>query len=444
MPKKNRLESINNQKNGIISDLEAINDPLTGLYNRKHLIDVLHQRHYPCALLSIDLDNFRQINDYHSHAFGDEVLKATAKRISESCTQQDMIFHSGRGEFFILKEGQFGPKQLKKEASKLINAFHKPFSINHIVIYITTSIGVLNIPSIETPTDRIMIAVDIALYEAKKHGKNAFSYYNPEMEQHLRDRHLLEDQMREALDKHEIEVHYQPQYCLKNYEITGVEALARWRKNGQIILPNEFIPIAEASLAIIPMGRFILHQACKEIHQINQTRSKPLRLAVNVSGVQLKHSDFVSTVKNTLKQTHFPPQLLDLEITESMIMDDVPFFLAQLNALNELGIQITMDDFGTGYSSLSYLQKFPLKKLKIDKTFLKNTQPDTSNYHILKAIIQLANNIGLNTVAEGIENESQLIQLETLDCYGMQGFYFAKPMTLEALVDLTNTSKPKT
>lgn len=412
-------------------------DPLTGLYNRHCFLKTLNHIKHPGALLYVDLDNFRQINYCHSHQFGDRFLKSVSDRLKKLCGKQDLLFHTGPGEFYVLKSGQFEPQQLAQEAEKIVLNFRKPFKMDNKSIYTSVSIGVFNFVNLDMTQKDMLIAVDMALYEAKKNGKNGFAVYIPEMGERLHQQHHLEGAIRQALTNREIEVYYQPQYSLKDHSIIGVEALARWNKNGKIILPDEFIPVAESSLVIIPIGEFIMEQACKEIYSINQKRYSPLRLAINVSSVQLKHSDFLAMVTRLLKQTGFPPQLLDLEITESILMDDVDFYLPQLTALSNLGIQITIDDFGTGYSSLSYLQKFPLKKLKVDKSFLEQSTDQQSKQQILNAILKLANSIGLTTVAEGVESRSQLDQIQNLNCDTMQGFYFAKPMPFEDLRGLT-------
>lgn len=418
-------------------------DRLTGLSNRDGLIFVIENLNRKHVLLSIDIDNFRYINDTYGHYFGDTLIKFMSKRLINNCSFGDKIFRTGGDEFVILKKDEWQEEQVIDFVEKLMIDLREPFTIEGTLVFITNSIGIFNIPSTQNEDRQLITKVDLALFEAKNSGKDCYKFYAPEMSDKIKKRHEVENRIRQALVRNEIHVHYQPKYNSKTNEITGVEALARWEKDGQIILPNDFIPAAETSRVIIPIGKEILRQSCIEINNINKDMDKPISLAVNVSGIQLKYSDFISTVKMVLEETMFPPNLLDLEITESTIMDDLSFYLPLFNKLNDLGVQITIDDFGTGYSSLRYLQQFPLKKLKVDKSFVLNGNKDQTSLHILKTIIELANGMGLNTVAEGVETEKQLSTLNSLPCDEYQGFYFAKPMTLNKLISLTLSKKMK-
>lgn len=425
---------------------DALHDPLTGLPNRALLLDRLGQslRHarrrstYHFALLFIDIDRFKVINDSLGHSSGDQLLIEFTYRLQQYLRPDDTIARVGGDEFVILLDDLGELDDALVVAQRLVGAFQAPFIIRGQSFFATASVGVHLKSDLNQPPDEYIRNADIAMYRAKVAGGNRYVIFQPEMHASLRERMQLENSLYQALEKQELCVYYQPIYALSNHQLKGFEALVRWQHPVEgLIRPDKFIPIAEETGLIIPIGAFVLWQACQEMQQWSeQFPELNLVLSVNVSARQLSQPHLVDTVLETLTRTGLVPQKLQLEITETTVVENPDLAMQTLLKLKEQQIRLAMDDFGTGYSSLGYLSRLPIDILKIDRCFVKDIESNENSLEIVRAILGIAQGLNLGVVAEGIETEAQAKQLQALGCLVGQGYYFAVPLDVAATTKL--------
>lgn len=417
----------------------AFYDHLTGLPNRRLLkqtvedmIESRKKSQHPFALLYMDLDRFKNINDSMGHYVGDQLLKAVGARLQTLIRQNDLVGRLSGDEFLILcssttKQGA------EMVAQRIVDEISKSFMIDHLEVFIAPSIGISMFPEDGTQYETVIRNADSAMYLAKQSGKGTYRFFTEELYNDLMQRTLIEMELRQVLKKNELSLHYQPQFEFSTGNLIGVEALVRWKHASRgMISPGEFIPIAEETGMILPIGLWVLETACSQAKAWQELGYASFLMSVNVSLRQFKSANFVKDVKNTLLKTGLQPQYLNIEITESMTLD-VNYSQVILQELRDIGIKISIDDFGTGYSSLSHLSKFPLTHLKIDQSFIKEL---SSNSVIVKAIIDLAKNLHLRVIAEGVETQEQAAFLKTLNCDEAQGYLYSKPIPHKDVLEL--------
>lgn len=394
------------------------------------------------AVMFIDLDNFKDINETLGHAVGDELLKATASRFVDTLPERVTVSRLGGDEFGVLIEDAVEADRVGQLADKLLDVVMQQHIIDGHEVAVTCSIGITLFPEDGGDLDALLRNADTAMYRAKEEGKNNYRYFTAEMNDAVRRRVEIGKHLRHALKSSEFTLHYQPRVELGGGTIVGAEALIRWNSAGiGPVSPAEFIPIAENNGLIVPIGEWVLHSACRQARQWQEERGKPINVAVNLSARQFRDADIVKEVVRALDESGLAPQLLELELTESMLMHDVKRVLHTLAALKETGIRLAVDDFGTGYSSLSYLKRFPLDYLKVDRSFINDIARDQNDAAIVRAIIAMAHGIGVKVIAEGVETADQLAFLLEQDCDEIQGYYFSKPLTEEAMTALLRESR---
>ncbi len=415
----------------------AHHDGLTGLINRAFFQQQLEpavaeadRSGRELAVLCLDLDGFKEVNDSFGHPTGDALLQQVGVRLKENAHPEDFVARLGGDEFAILHMPTDRREEGGALASRLIDCLSVPFDLDGRVVQITASIGIARAPIDGRTADEAMKNADLALYRAKSEGKGAFRFFEPGMEADRRERRLLEGDLRSAVANCELEVYFQPLVDARRVEITGFEALVRWRHPTRgMVSPADFIPIAEEIGAIADLGEWVLREACARAAQWPGA----LSVAVNLSPAQFKSGGLVETVKDALIRSGLSPRRLELEITESVMLDESDATLETLHQLRALGIRIALDDFGTGYSSLSYLRSFPFDKIKIDQSFVRqlSTRPDCIK--IVRSIAHLGKSLGMTTTAEGVETAEQFEQLQNAGCDQVQGYYFGRPQPLERL-----------
>jgi diguanylate cyclase (GGDEF)-like protein/PAS domain S-box-containing protein len=417
-------------------------DALTGLPNRSLLEDrcrhALHvaQRHgQPVALLFLDLDHFKTVNDSLGHRVGDAVLMGLAKRLRAVVRAQDTVARLG-GDEFVLLLPETDTDGAAHVAQKILAAAQEPFEAYGHELTVTPSVGVALYPNDGANLDELSRAADAAMYRAKEDGRNTWRFFTAELQAHSDRALLLSNALRRALERKQLWLAYQPQMDLDSGRIVGAEALLRWNhpELGEVS-PAEFIPIAESSGLIVPIGDWVLETAARQIAAWDRAGLPPLTLAVNVSSVQLRHSDLPQRVKRALDAAGVGVERLEIELTEGAAMRDPQAAVSVMNALYEQGTELSIDDFGTGYSSLAYLKKFPIAKLKVDRSFVRDLMSDAGDRAIVHAIISMATSLGMRTVAEGVETEAQLEFLRGRGCHAMQGFLLSPALAGDAFTD---------
>jgi diguanylate cyclase (GGDEF)-like protein/PAS domain S-box-containing protein len=425
---------------------QAFHDQLTGLANRalfaEHLDQALRRQSRiggELAVLFIDLDEFKTVNDLHGHTLGDELLKQAAERLRTTLRTADAIARIGGDEFAALFEGVTLGLDTSAATERVIESFAQPFLINSLEVFVTASMGMaLNDSGTESAEDLIRNA-DLAMYAAKSTNKGCCEVFSTNMHSTILDRMQMELDLRRALDQSEFEAYYQPIVTLPSGTIVGAEALIRWNHPQRgLVMPGEFIGVAESSGIIVQIGAWILHHACQEFEGLTRgvAGGQNLGLSVNLSTRQLSDPLLMDTVRGALANSGLDARRLTLEITESAIMEDVPNTFRVLTELRSFGVKIAIDDFGTGYSSLSLLSEIPVDTIKIDQSFVTNVAKRPEPGRLIRAIQSLANDFGLRTVAEGVEDLDQLKVLEGLQCQAAQGFYFARPQPAAQLAEL--------
>ncbi|WP_211462092.1 EAL domain-containing protein [Collimonas silvisoli] len=419
----------------------AFNDSLTGLPNRAMFFDQLKRSVEQArltgdavAVLFLDLDRFKYVNDTLGHDIGDQLLILVAQRIRRSVRIVDCVARLGGDEFTVVLADMTGPNAASTVAQNICNSLSAPFSIDGHGIFVSASIGISLYPQDGVDVGTLLQHADTAMYRAKK-ASSGFKFFEASMEAAISEKMRMESDLRDALNRHELEVFYQPQVRFDTHEIVGMEALVRWHHPTRgMVGPKEFIPLAEETDLINVIGGWVLRTACAQLQNWIKSGMPAMRVAVNFSVRQLQN-DFTTTVERVLAEIGLPPELLELEITESTLMENAEDNLQALHRLHSLGVRLTIDDFGTGYSSLAYLKRFPVDTIKIDQSFVQDVPQDLDDSAIVKSIIALAHSLRLEVVAEGVETESQLNFLKEISCDLMQGYYFGKPMPVEQFAD---------
>ncbi|MDP1700569.1 MAG: EAL domain-containing protein [Aestuariivirga sp.] len=423
----------------------AHHDALTGLPNRSLLKDRLTQailqtqRYNPwVSVVFIDLDNFKMINDSLGHTAGDELLKAVAQRMVGCIRAIDTVVRLGGDEFVILLVDQPArPDEISETLERIRTAIAEPVSIDGRALYVTCSIGVATFPNDGPDPETLLMNADAAMYKAKEAGRDNVQFYTAEMNTRVHEKLALQQEMRDALARSEFVLHYQPQVDLRTGGVFAVEALVRWRHpNLGLLSPLKFIPMAEETGLIVPLGDWVLHDACRQNKAWQDAGLPPVNVCVNVSARQFREKNLVSRVVSALRESGLAAKYLELEITESLIMQDVDQAVATMKELQRLGVQLAIDDFGTGYSSLNALKTFPVARLKIDKSFINNLASDDSDKAVAAAVISLGQKLNLRVIAEGVETIEQVAILRDNNCDECQGYYFSKPVSFEAIADL--------
>ncbi|MFM0419537.1 putative bifunctional diguanylate cyclase/phosphodiesterase [Paraburkholderia aromaticivorans] len=419
----------------------ALTDPLTDLPNRRAFYDELAGCLRPAAgvspqvtLVLIDLDDFKKINDTLGHGAGDELLRAVAHTLRGTVQQRDVVSRIGGDEFAVLATSDTDRIQSRRTAEKIVRSLGRSFELEGTMVPVTVSVGFSRYPDDAGDIASLLSSADIALYAAKGGGKNLAVEFRPKMTAEAQRRASLERDLREAVERDGLDIAYQPQFDCRTGRLVGVEALARWDHPSQgAISPAEFVQIAESSDLILSLGRWILTRACQDAVRWNSDAATSVSVSVNVSARQLRHHTFGADVLATLQETGLRPELLELELTESLLMENVTVSAEVMRTLRARGVRLSIDDFGTGYSSLSYLQSFPLNQLKIDRSFVKALP--YSGQPIVTAIISMAHSFGLTVVAEGVEYPAQLAWLCDSGCDFVQGYLTGRPMTFTALME---------
>ncbi|HEV7858980.1 MAG TPA: EAL domain-containing protein [Pyrinomonadaceae bacterium] len=421
----------------------AFHDALTGLPNRTLFADFVklaierakRQDVYSFAVLFLDLDRFKYINDSLGHTYGDQLLIEIARRLEKCLRSVDTVARFGGDEFAILLDGIKDSSDAIKVAQKIEEELLLPFNLGRHEAFTSASVGIaLSTTGYEHPDD-ILRDADTAMYRAKDAGKARYELFDTEMHSRAVLRLNLENDMRRAIERQEFRAYYQPIMHLETGKVAGFEALARWEHPERgLVSPTEFIPVAEETGLIVPIGLWMLEEACRQMHEwhCQSPANRLLTISVNLSGKQLMQPDLIEQIEQILCGTGIEPRCLKLEITESVVMENAEVVTVMLNQLRALNIRLSIDDFGTGYSSLSYLHRFPVDTLKIDRSFISRMGPDNENNEIVRTIAKLAQNLGMEIVAEGIETEEQLRQLSLLACEYGQGYLFSHPLSAEA------------
>jgi diguanylate cyclase (GGDEF)-like protein/PAS domain S-box-containing protein len=429
---------------------QAFHDPVTGLANRalfaervRHAVARARRDHIGLAVIFIDLDDFKTINDSLGHAAGDQVLLEVGKRLGTSIRASDTAARFGGDEFAVLLEGVESAQEAADTAERILEALAVPLALEHKELVTRASMGISMVAGeAATDAEEMIRNADAAMYIAKRDGKGGYRLFEPAMHEGVLARLELRADLQRAMASDQLELHYQPVVRLGDGRASGVEALLRWRHPERgLVPPDQFIPFAEEIGLIVPIGRWVLREGCRQAKVMQQLlpSDPPLTMAVNLSVKQLQHSDIVADVRDALADSGLDPESLTLEITETVMMTDTELVVARLKELKELGVRLAMDDFGTGYSSLSYLSKFPVDILKMDRSFLReDASPETAG--LATAVVSLGDTLNLEVVAEGIELSEQWTTLRDLGCDKGQGFFFARPMDSDRVMEFLRTT----
>jgi diguanylate cyclase (GGDEF)-like protein/PAS domain S-box-containing protein len=419
-------------------------DYLTDLPNRLLLNDrltqaicVAHRHQQQLAVLFLDVDRFKHVNDSLGHLIGDKLLLSIARRLVASVRSSDTISRQGGDEFVILLSSVAHAADAALSAQKILTAAGMPHRVDDHDLQVTVSIGIGIYPDDGTDSETLLKNADIAMLNAKDNGRNNYQFFKPTMNEHALERQSIEGSLRHALERREFVLHYQPKMDLMAETLTGAEALIRWhRPERGMVYPQDFIPIAEQCGYIVPIGRWVLREACRQRRRWLDARLAAIPIAINISAVELRSSDFVAHVREVLEETGLEPQYLEFELTETAFMQDPQPTIGVLRELKDMGIHLTLDDFGTGYSSLSYLKRFPIDSLKIDKSFVQGVCTDSDDSKLVSAVINLGRSFHLQVIAEGVETREQFLALQAQDCAEGQGYYFQRPIAADEFAKL--------
>lgn len=425
-------------------------DKLTGLPNRELFRDRLRQsiaraerQTKLVALMFLDLDRFKEINDTLGHIAGDTLLVAVAGRLKHHLREVDTIARLGGDEFTIIVENLNEPSDANAVAEKITEALASPFSLEGQEYFVTASIGITICPLDGRDVDVLLKNADIAMYKAKELGRNQYHPFTVDMNTRSLERLALQSELRKAVEHDEFKLHYQPRVDTRNNQVVALEALVRWHHPERgLVPPGEFMAFAEETALILPIGEWILRTACIQNKLWQDAGLTPVKISVNISAAQLRLDNLESTIRDLLEETGLRPEYLDLEITESTLMSDTETIRACLEKLGALGLRIFIDDFGTGYSSLSYLRRFPISGLKIDRSFVMDIPADPNATAIARAIIALSRALHIEVIAEGVETEQQLEFLRAEGCHEVQGFHFSEPLPAKQAQKLLPPSTP--
>jgi diguanylate cyclase (GGDEF)-like protein/PAS domain S-box-containing protein len=430
----------------------AQHDVVTNLPNRMLLNDRISQsislarrQHRPLAVLFLDLDRFKYINDSLGHAVGDQLLQSIAKRLLASVRNSDTVSRQGGDEFVILLSEISHPEDAATSARKILLSLNVPHSIDGHDLHIAGSMGISIYPGDGEDAETLIRNADTAMYHAKESGRNNFQFFKPEMNRQAVERQSLEGSLRHAVERGGFLLHYQPKINLFTGQITGAEALIRWQHpNRGLVSPAQFVPIAEDCGLILPIGRWVLREACKQAREWQDAGLPFKRVSVNVSATEFRAKTFLEDVGTTLRETGLEARYLDLELTEGVLMQNAKSTASVLQELKRMGVHLAVDDFGTGYSSLSYLRQFPIDVLKIDQSFVRQISDDPSDSAIVRAIIDMSKNLKKRVIAEGIETQEQLALLRSWHCAEGQGYLFSRPVPAAQLAQLLQTGVSET
>ena len=426
----------------------SLHDPLTGLPNRLLFQDRLansiaraERGDHKLAVLFVDLDNFKNINDSLGHDAGDELLRGVSRRLSQCIRLEDSIARQGGDEFIVLLDTIDDSRGGSIVAQKILNALRQPFHVSGVEQHVSGSVGIALYPEDGRDPQTLMKNADTAMFHAKAQGKNTYQYFTAQMNIAVKRRMTLESALRRAVMQKDFVLHYQPQVDLATGSIVALEALVRWRSGDGIVMPADFIPLAEETGLINELGEWVLQEACRQAQAWHAMGLARRRMAVNLSARQFAEPGFLDTVTRVLERTQLDARYLELEITETQVMRQTAPVMALLEKLSGMGVQLAIDDFGTGYSSLSYLKRLPIRKLKIDQSFVRDLTIDPNDTAIVMAIINIARSLELETIAEGIETPEQLKLLRDKGCDVGQGYLFSRPYSAEALLPMLRADK---
>ncbi|MBU1467344.1 MAG: EAL domain-containing protein [Gammaproteobacteria bacterium] len=412
-------------------------DSLTHLPNRNLLYQQLEsalvnarKRHRQFGLLYLDLDGFKVINDNFGHRVGDELIQRVAERIKGSIPSGACLYRLGGDEFVVVLENTNEIEELESIARSIMQNASNTYPVAKMEMMITASIGIASYPQHADDVDNLLKNADAAMYRAKSTGHNMYCVYEDHMADNINAHLTLGGGLRKAIEEEQFILHYQPKIRLPDEVVVGAEALIRWvHPELGMISPDQFIPLAEESGLILPLGEWVIRRACRQLQEWREAGLDPIKLSVNLSSRQFMQADLVDMVQRALEETGVDPKYLELELTESMLMADAQQSIEKLHSFRKLGLTLSIDDFGTGYSSLAYLKKFPIQTLKIDRSFIHDLGLDCDNDAIVKATIAMANSLNLKVIAEGVENRSQVEVLNGYDCQEVQGYLFSKPLS---------------
>ena len=429
-------------------------DLLTGLSNRalfrhrlEHEFEVCKRHRCSTALMLINLDRFKQVNDSLGHLAGDALIQQVAKRLDSLVRKSDLVARDaerperkadtlarmGGDEFSVILSDLRDPENAAVVARRMQAVFAEPFVVEEREVHLSVSVGIATYPQNADNQEDLVLCAERAMDDARRAGGNVYRFYSEEMNRSSADRFQLEGEMRKAVAAEAFTVFYQPKINLESGTVEGMEALVRWpREDGGMVSPGDFIPLAEENGLIVPLGEWILRRACRDTRELSERLGRPLTVAVNLSARQFQHTDIVGLVEQVTMETGLPLEQLELEITESMVMGEVEQSIATMERLREMGVSLAIDDFGTGYSSLAYLKRFPLNTLKIDQSFVRDLEEDSDDAAIVATVCSMGRQLGLAIVAEGIENPGQLAFLREQQCRYGQGFHICRPLPLEA------------
>ena len=422
---------------------QAYHDPLTGLPNRTRFGESIGEAlrrakraQWQLALLFIDLDHFKRVNDSLGHDAGDRLLQLAAARIRSSIREADLLFRMGGDEFTVLLEDVHGPEEAAQVAQRVLDAIGEPLQLRHHELSVSASVGIALYPRDDLVEERLVKSADTAMYRAKELGRNRHAFFAPEMNRQMEHQMLMEAALRRAHKQGEFRVYYQPRISAARGRAIGAEALLRWHHpEWGVVEPARFVPLLEESGLIVPVGAWVLAEACRQARAWRDAGAA-LRVSVNLSSRQFRSEGLIETVGSALRESGLAPQLLELELTESLLIEDVQRAMEVMTRLKALGVAISIDDFGTGYSSLGYLQRFPIDCLKIDRGFVRDLARSQKDAAIVDAISALARSLGLGLVAEGVEEPAQVELLRALHCDEMQGHLYSRALPAEQLAEV--------
>ena len=422
----------------------AQHDCLTDLPNRillkvllTHAIALARRHHYRLAVLFLDLDRFKNINDAMGHVIGDRLLKLVAERLVACLRSSDRVSREGADEFAVMLSDIKSVDHAAEVARKILNELRAPYSIDHQDLDVTASIGISIYPDDFEDAEALLKAADTAMSDAKKQGRNNYQFFRNDMNVHARERQSLEGSLRHALERREFVLHYQPKINLETCEITGAEALIRWMHPDRgLVPPGQFLPIAEDCGLMVPIGQWVTREACTQARAWMDAGFPAIPVAVNISATEFRNESYIADLRAILTDVGLEPRYLEIELTETVLMEHSEATASMLQALKAMGVRLALDDFGTGFSSLSYLRRFPIDTLKIDRSFVQEIAGDSSDAPIIKAVIGMGKSIKLRVTAEGVETREQFVFLQDRHCDEGQGYYFSPPVVAEQFSEL--------